>query len=228
MSIIRQYREARKLSLARLSELTDISAQQLNRLEKGERRLNEDNIRRIAEAFGCDPKDLLGEESHNTVAVPVLHSVDSSTGGRVATLEDGYNLSLRAGDKLKNAALEGMVVEGDFHRQYPAGTELIFASMHEALKAKLVHGQMVLVEIAEANVTQRVIGTLKVARGIVTLEFEGKDYRSTLSTVYHQNQKAGIGLSDIKGSGFDAMPEVPLSSRNMKIVGVLVKSIRPE
>lgn len=58
---LKKMRESRKLTLAQLEEMTGISAQQLNRLEKGERRLNEDNMAVIARAFSCKPVDLIAK-----------------------------------------------------------------------------------------------------------------------------------------------------------------------
>ncbi len=52
-------REQKGLTLAQLENITGISAQQLNRLEKGERRLNQDNLSVIAQAFSCEPSDLI-------------------------------------------------------------------------------------------------------------------------------------------------------------------------
>lgn len=56
---ILEFRLARKWSLAKLEELTGISAQQLNRLEKSERAINERNLAILAEAFGCHPSDII-------------------------------------------------------------------------------------------------------------------------------------------------------------------------
>lgn len=66
---IRELRKARDITLATLSERTDISEQQLNRLEKGERRLNQDNMRKIAEALHCRPSDLLNNDEKRLVPV---------------------------------------------------------------------------------------------------------------------------------------------------------------
>jgi DNA-binding XRE family transcriptional regulator len=56
---IRPLRLARKLTLEQVAERIGTSVQQLSRLEKGERRLNEDWMRLIATALGVGPADLL-------------------------------------------------------------------------------------------------------------------------------------------------------------------------
>lgn len=66
---IRELRKHRDITLATLSERTGISEQQLNRLEKDERRLNQDNMRKIADALHCRPSDLISDEKR---LVPVL------------------------------------------------------------------------------------------------------------------------------------------------------------
>ena len=56
---IKEFRLERGLSLAKLEEETGISAQQLNRLEKGERRLNQSNMVVIAAALKIAPEELI-------------------------------------------------------------------------------------------------------------------------------------------------------------------------
>ena len=56
---IRELRQARGLTLEELAQQTATSVQQLSRLEKGERRLTEGWMRRIAPALSVRPADLL-------------------------------------------------------------------------------------------------------------------------------------------------------------------------
>ncbi len=62
MNRIKELRTQRQLSLADLEELTGISSQQLNRLEKGERRLHDDNLRTLAKALGVDPVEIISDK----------------------------------------------------------------------------------------------------------------------------------------------------------------------
>lgn len=59
MNQIKSLRLKSNLSLAELEERTGISSQQLNRLEKGERRLNEDNMRALAKAFNVETAEIM-------------------------------------------------------------------------------------------------------------------------------------------------------------------------
>jgi transcriptional regulator with XRE-family HTH domain len=60
---IKALRKARKLTLAKLEAMTGITAQQINRLEKGERQLNDSNMALIAKALGCRREDLISEDA---------------------------------------------------------------------------------------------------------------------------------------------------------------------
>lgn len=59
MNQIREMRSAMNLSAEQLAERVGTSQQQISRLEKGERRLTEEWMRRIAQALHCSPTDLL-------------------------------------------------------------------------------------------------------------------------------------------------------------------------
>lgn len=59
MNRIAKLREQRGLTQADLAKLVNSTQPQIQRLERGERRLTEDWMRRIAAALGVDPADLL-------------------------------------------------------------------------------------------------------------------------------------------------------------------------
>lgn len=56
---LKEIRKRKKLSVWKLEEMTGISAQQINRLEKGERRLNTDNLKLLSMALECNPEDII-------------------------------------------------------------------------------------------------------------------------------------------------------------------------
>jgi len=56
---IRALRLERELTTVELAERVGTSNQQIGRLERGERRLTQDWMRRLADAFACDPWELL-------------------------------------------------------------------------------------------------------------------------------------------------------------------------
>lgn len=60
---IRPLRLARRLTLEEVAERVGTSVQQLSRLELGDRRLNEDWMRRIATALGVGPADLFADST---------------------------------------------------------------------------------------------------------------------------------------------------------------------
>jgi transcriptional regulator with XRE-family HTH domain len=72
---ILELRTKKNISLAKLEGLTGISAQQLNRLEKGERSVNDRNMVSIAKALGCKPEELISDKSQSML--PVLGKLHS-------------------------------------------------------------------------------------------------------------------------------------------------------
>jgi phage repressor protein C with HTH and peptisase S24 domain len=60
---IREYREAAHLSMQALAERAGTSAPQINKLEKGERKLTVDWMIRLGRALNVDPKDLMMTEA---------------------------------------------------------------------------------------------------------------------------------------------------------------------
>lgn len=66
---ILEFRNEKEMSLAKLEDITGISAQQLNRLEKGERTVNERNLIKIAKALGRKPEELISNNAHSMIPV---------------------------------------------------------------------------------------------------------------------------------------------------------------
>lgn len=79
---IRDIRKQQRVSLAALEAATGISAQHLNRLEKGERRLNTDNILVIAKALNRRPEDIIACGTR----IPVIGTVGA--GAEVFPIDD--------------------------------------------------------------------------------------------------------------------------------------------
>lgn len=59
MSTLRELRRQKGLSMEALAKLLDTSASQINKLEKGQRKLTEEWLRRLAVALQCNPGDLI-------------------------------------------------------------------------------------------------------------------------------------------------------------------------
>lgn len=75
---IGELREAKALSQERLAELASVAQSHLSRLERGERRLNMDLMRRLAAALDCAPADLIAAGARplvpETLVVAAAHS----------------------------------------------------------------------------------------------------------------------------------------------------------
>jgi phage repressor protein C with HTH and peptisase S24 domain len=67
MNRIRELRQARGWSLQQLADASGTSKSQIDKLEKGDRRLTVDWMVRLAKPLKCDPRDLMGELA-NTVS----------------------------------------------------------------------------------------------------------------------------------------------------------------
>jgi len=61
MNRIREYRQARGWSLQRLADAAGTSKGQIDKLEKGARRLTVDWMVRLAKPLQCDPRDFMGD-----------------------------------------------------------------------------------------------------------------------------------------------------------------------
>jgi phage repressor protein C with HTH and peptisase S24 domain len=68
---IRDFRQRAGLSMQALADLAGTSAPQINKLEKGERRLTVDWMVRLGRALSVDPKELMLIEEGATEAVPL-------------------------------------------------------------------------------------------------------------------------------------------------------------
>ena len=67
---ILELRKKRGLTLAQLAETTASTAQQIGRLEKGERRLTTDWMEKIARALDVLPEDLMSDNHGERVVIP--------------------------------------------------------------------------------------------------------------------------------------------------------------
>lgn len=61
MSALREMRRRKGLSMEALARLTGTSASQINKLEKRQRRLTDDWLKKLARALECNPNDLIDD-----------------------------------------------------------------------------------------------------------------------------------------------------------------------
>lgn len=91
---LKEIREARGYSQAKLAELAGTSQQQIGKLEKGERKLSPEWQIRLSKALNCRPVDLMPEEFQSTITL---------TKKEEAFLEMFRNLSEREQDGIMAA-----------------------------------------------------------------------------------------------------------------------------
>lgn len=61
MSALREIRRRKGLSMEALAQLTSTSASQINKLEKRQRRLTDEWLKKLAQALECSPNDLIDD-----------------------------------------------------------------------------------------------------------------------------------------------------------------------
>ncbi len=82
MNRIRTYRQQRGWSLQQLAEASGTSKSQIDKLEKGARRLTVDWMVRLAKPLGCDPRDLM-EQAEDLKFEPVKFGTTKAPGGMI-------------------------------------------------------------------------------------------------------------------------------------------------
>lgn len=80
---ILELRKERGLTLAQLAEKTGSTAQQIGRLEKGERRLTTDWMAKIARALDVLPEDLMSDNHGERVMIPEVAAHTFAGGGQL-------------------------------------------------------------------------------------------------------------------------------------------------
>lgn len=120
---IREFRKNRGLTLEQLAEKVGTTFAQIQKLEKGERRLTHEWMQRIAKALGCQPQDLIAENT-NIINVPVGGKV---AGGKwIEAVNDNSEKTIPFRYSKKNADLIALEVEGQSMNKYaPDGHYII-------------------------------------------------------------------------------------------------------
>ena len=99
-----------------MAELTEISEQQINRLEKGERRLNNNNIEKIAKVLGVYPSELFVAEwqkpSTATVDKNILTEAIKASIKFYEKYHKEYNIPADALSEIAITAYQEIIAEG--------------------------------------------------------------------------------------------------------------------
>lgn len=117
-----------------LAELVGTSQQQVDRLEKGKRKLSAEWIDVFCKALNCKPGELVefsveAPTSTTTANAEVLGAIETKFGNNIREFDsdEKYEIRFKPARKDLNKKFFALVVEGGSYLSYPDGTELIFA-----------------------------------------------------------------------------------------------------
>jgi len=125
---LQQARLARGLSQLELAERAETSFQQISRLEKGDRRLTMDWVRRLSRALGCTDAEILGLPPVPVDPVPVRGAIQADTyqADALWPVDDWYPVTMPEDDRFAGIERYGLEVRDESANQrYPQGTILI-------------------------------------------------------------------------------------------------------
>jgi DNA-binding Xre family transcriptional regulator len=138
---IKNLRKKLGLTMAKLAEEIGTSQQQVDRLEKGKRKLSAEWIDVLCRALKCKPGELVefSVNSHNATATAngsaiVLGAIETKFGNNLRELDADEQYEIRFKPSTKDAGKEffALIVEGGNYLSYPDGTELIFTKESES------------------------------------------------------------------------------------------------
>lgn len=142
---IKDLRKKNGLTMAKLADAIGTSQQQVDRLEKGKRKLSAEWIDVLCKALNCKPGELVefsvnassaGSKSA-TASAQVLGVIEANFGNNVREYDADEKYEIRFKPAAKDAGKNffALVVEGGNYLNYPDGTELIFTKESEAKNA---------------------------------------------------------------------------------------------
>lgn len=144
---IQKLRKSFGLTMAQLAEKVGTTQQQIDRLEKGKRKLSAEWIDVLCKAFSCKPSELVEfevEQANRKSAVRiasalVIGAIETKFGNNVREFGDDEKYEIRFKPSAKNQTTSyfGLVVEGGNYLSHPDGTELIFAGEINSLATGL-------------------------------------------------------------------------------------------
>ena len=123
-----QARLARGLSQQELADRAETSGQQISRLEKSERRLTMDWVRRLSRALGCTDAEILGllPAPLDPISVKGAVQLGKYLAEPVWPVDDWYPVIIGEDDRFAGIERFGLVVRDEsVNQRYPKGTILI-------------------------------------------------------------------------------------------------------
>jgi len=126
------------MTMAKLADVIGTSQQQIDRLEKGKRKLSAEWIDTLCKALHCKPGELVDfsvESSVHSVANPtasaeVLGAIETKFGNNIRDfdVDEKYEIRFKPAQKDAGKKYFALVVEGGNYLNYPEGTEIILAT----------------------------------------------------------------------------------------------------
>ena len=136
------FRKKNGLSMQELAELAGTSQQQIDRLEKGQRRLTADWMEKLSKPLKCKPAELMSFEADTTrqskvevANAKVLGAIETHFSNSVREFADDeqYEISFKPTKKDFGKKFFALTVEGGSYKGFPENSELIF-SMNKSSK----------------------------------------------------------------------------------------------
>ncbi len=132
---IRAIRKQRKMTMQDLAREVGTSQQQIDRLEKGHRKLTIEWLDRITKCLECDIYDVLPDSfSKRDIMMTSKAKVVGKVmdGGAIAWFDEdneAYHIIFGRLDKLQEAKLFALVMETHEVEAFPSGSELVFTDL---------------------------------------------------------------------------------------------------
>lgn len=142
---ILELRKEKGLTLSQLAEKTGSTAQQIGRLEKGERRLTTDWMEKIAFALGVMPEDLMSPNHGERVVIPELMLSGDGAEDR-ALLESGLSGVAESNHSSTDWALPKKLLENQVGS---TSTMRIIQVMGDSMEPEFNPGDRVMVNTAD-------------------------------------------------------------------------------
>lgn len=191
-------------------------------------------LEKLASAAGVTVGELLGEHApgmRTTQDITIRAVVESGMGGWAQPLEEKerYQVRIKPRAALERHRLFGVGIEAGDSLEYKKGADLIFAEVEESGEALLETGKTVFYEVQTGQGPRHYIGRLECFPGLISIQYRGEGGQHS-NVIYWKAAEAEAGLAEGAGGYEDghALPPVPSASGSMRILGVLVKSMKDE
>lgn len=214
-----------------LAELLNLQPSSVSRALNGTRSFKAEEISKIAEFLGASVNEVIaaidGKEisciEREFLKIPIVGFVDTVNGGTVGYYSDSnsgaHNIMIKAKTGFDNYNKIGLTVCGDYSRDFLSGTDLIFAKTGE--HTKITDGQTILFETTSStgNGQSQSIGSIKgLGNNSVSIDFISNKLEFSRERLHSRAVE----------NGKEVLYRSTSPDHKLKIIGVLINSIRPE